>query len=214
MSAIKDTIRLDHYIHKLAGLLKISDKILFTEVHQYKIAEKKQADKRIQDLKKRISLIVSSRPLEKYALALILNFPELQTIGKTIHIEHFEHPENKDILLKWQENPDVLKIADMLDPAFYEYFHSLISLGKQLPSSLQHGKKERESALNDCKNRLQERYFKNLELQKEIVLLEEAGVGDAGSQIEALMAQGITESQQLKNIFRNRRRFFSRTKGT
>jgi hypothetical protein len=67
--------------------------------------------------------------------------------------------------------------------------------------------------LNDCINRLQELHMKNLELKKKSILAEEKDPGNTEQQLTKLKEQGINESQQLKDIFNKRGRFFSRTKG-
>jgi hypothetical protein len=85
----------------------------------------------------------------------------------------------------------------------------LLSFASRFPPSLGKEKKERERALNDCINRLQERYFKNLEVKKKLILAEEK----SETQLAKLKECDINESQQLHDIFQKRGRLFSRTKG-
>ena len=100
-----------------------------------------------------------------------------------------------------------------LDPAVHEYLSHLLSFAGRFPPSLGKEKKKRERELNDCINRLQERYFKNLEVKKKLILAEEMESGNAEMQLVKLKEHGINESQQLHDIFQKRGRLFSRTKG-
>ena len=137
----------------------------------------------------------------------------MKNIGGDIDTKYFEHSENRDILLRWQVEPNTEAIRQSLDPDIYEYFSHLLSFSNRFPPSLGKEKKEREHALSDCINRLQERYFKNLEVKKKLILAEEMETGDAEMQLVKLMEHGINESQQLHDIFLKRGRLFSRTKG-
>jgi DNA primase len=214
LSQISDPIRRSHYVQKLARLLQINERMLFDELFKAQSLERRLKSNKVAKVSGiRPDLAISSRHLEEYSLGLLLSYPDLKALGVKIPYHYFEHSENRDILLKWQENPEINTISDKLDPAIRDYYNSLLSLEKQFPPSLQKSKKERESALGDCINRLQERYIKSLELKKKIVLQEEALEGNSGKQLETLIQQGIDESQQLKEIFRKRRRFFSRPRG-
>ena len=48
--------------------------------------------------------------------------------------------------------------------------------------------------LNDCINRLQERYVKNLEIRKQLILIEEKEKGDSEGELAKLKEHGIDES--------------------
>jgi len=144
---------------------------------------------------------------------LLLQFSDLREEGMRLSEEYFEHPENKDILLKWQANADAGSFVAEIDPALKEFYDHLISMGSQLPLSLHQNKREREYALNDCINRLLESHMKNLEIEKELILSEVKGRGDVEEQVAKLIEHGIQESQQLRDIFEKRGRLFSRIKG-
>ena len=144
---------------------------------------------------------------------MLLHYTDLKELGERLSVDYFEHSENKDILSKWQANPDIDTIMVSLDPALQDYFRHVLSFHTRLSTSLVIDKRERELALKDCINRLLERYVRNLEVNKEMILAEEQQRGDIESQLAKLIEHGIDESRQLKDIFEKRGRLFSRTRG-
>ncbi|MGD0355597.1 MAG: DNA primase [Dehalococcoidia bacterium] len=190
LAPIDDPVRCAHYIQKVAALLKMDytgmHKDLFDLLNREKKGKTSRGNKVIRSYAVQAE---SSRPIEEYCLALLLQFPDIRPAGMKLSAEYFEHADNKDILFKWQENSDVDSIAASLDPAIHDCFDHLLAFGKQLPPSLGQSKREREYALNDCINRLQEIYVKKL------------------------IEHGIDEGPQLHDIFKKRGRISSRTKG-
>ncbi|MGA2368111.1 MAG: DNA primase [Dehalococcoidia bacterium] len=203
-----------HYIQKIATLLKMDYKRMHEDFNNLLNLEKKgKTSGKNKVVRIYEAHAESSRPIEEYCLALLLQFPDLKPAGMKLSTEYFEHEDNKDILFKWQENADADSIAGSLDPAIHDYFDHFLAFGRQLPPSLSQSKREREYALYDCINRLQERHVKNLEIKKKLILIEEKEKGDSEGELAKLKELGINGSQQLNDTFRKRRRFFSRTKG-
>lgn len=214
LSQIGDPVRRAHYVQKLSVLLKLDERFvrdaLFSLQSQEKKSRQLKASKIIKNVADRTT---SSRIIEEYCLALLLEFPDLREAGLMLSVDYFEHSENKDILLKWSNNNDPEWIAANLDPAIHEYFQYLRAFQQQFPPSLRKITNDRQQAFSDCVNRLQEIHIKNLELKKKSILAEEKEHGSEEQQLMKLMEQGINESQQLKDIFNKRGRFFSRSKG-
>ena len=173
-------------------------KTLFNLLNQEKKGKTSRGNKVIRSYAGQVE---SSRPIEEYCLALLLQFPDIRPAGMKLSAEYFEHQDNKDILFKWQENADVDSIAASLDPAIHDYFDHLLALGKQLPPSLGQSKREREYALNDSINRLQERHVKNLEIKKKLILIEEKEKGDSEGELAKLKEHGIDESPAAERYF-------------
>ncbi|MGA9048089.1 MAG: DNA primase [Dehalococcoidia bacterium] len=214
LAHIDDPVRRAHYVQKIAVLLKMDQRRIHEDLFNLLNQEKKGKTSRGNKVIKSFAgQAESSRPIEEYCLAMLLQFPDIRPVGMKLSAEYFEHPENKDILLKWQENPDVGSIAANIDPAIHDYFDHLMAVGKQFPSSLGQSKREREYAVHDSINRLEERHVKNLEIKKQLILIEEKEKSDSEGELAKLKEHGINESQQLKDIFKKRGRFFSRTKG-
>jgi DNA primase len=214
LSQIDDPVRRAHYVQKLAGLLKLDERSIRDALLNSQTQEKKYKNaKGPKVIKNYADQTASSRYIEEYCLALLISFPDLRPIGTNIDTKYFEHSENKDILLRCQLDTSKEAISEKLDPAIHEYLDHLLALAGRFPPSLGREKKERERALNDCINRLQERYVKNLEVQKKLILAEEREMGNSDMQLAKLIEHGIKESQQLHDIFHKRGRLFSRTKG-
>jgi hypothetical protein len=214
LSQIDDPVRRAHYVQKLAGLLKLDERSIRDALLNSQTQEKKYKNVRgPKVIRNYADQTASSRYIEEYCLALLINFPDLKPIAANIDTKYFEHSENKDILLRCQLDTSKEAISEKLDPAIHEYLDHLLALAGRFPPSLGREKKERERALNDCINRLQERYVKNLEVQKKLILAEEREMGNSDMQLAKLIEHGIKESQQLHDIFQKRGRLFSRTKG-
>ncbi|MCX6007392.1 MAG: DNA primase [Chloroflexi bacterium] len=210
LSRIDDPVRRAHYVRKISKLLNIDERSVQVALINSQTQEKKFKNARgTKVIKNYADQTASSRYIEDYCLALLINFPDLKNIGGDIDTNYFEHSENKDILLRWKLEPSTEAITQNLDPAIHEYLSHLLSFASRFPPSLGKEKKERERALNDCINRLQERYFKNLEVKKKLILAEEK----SETQLDKLKECDINESQQLLDIFQKRGRLFSRTKG-
>ena len=214
LSHIDDSVRRAHYVEKLSRLLGLDERFVRDALFELQARERKsKAASGSKAVKNYANQITSSRHIEEYLLALLLQFSDLREEGMKLSADYFEHPENRDILLKWQGNADAGSLGADIDPALKEFYDHLISLGKQLPPSLDQNKKEREYALNDCINRLLESHTRNLEIKKKLILSEEKGRGDMEGQLAKLIEHGIQESQQLHDIFKKRGRLFSRIKG-
>jgi DNA primase len=214
LSRIDDSIRRAHYVQKLARLLNLDERFVNDALFDLRSREKKYTTaKGSKVLKNYADLAASSRHIEEYCLALLLQYTDLKDAGMKLSTNYFEHSENKDILIKWQDCPDANSIMANLDPVIHEYFAYLMSFNKQFPPSLSQNKEEREYALSDCINRLLERYVRNLEIKKKLILSEEKEKGDMEGQLAKLIEHGINESQLLHDIFKKRGSLFSRTKG-
>ena len=214
LSHIDDSVRRAHYVEKLSRLLGLDERFVRDALFELQAREKKsKAASGSKVVKNYANQIPSSRHIEEYLLALLLQFTDLREEGIRLSVDYFEHPENKDILLKWQGTVDPNSFGADIDPALKEFYDHLISLGGQLPPSLQQNKREREYALNDCINRLMEGHIKNLEIKKKLILTEEKDSGDVEGQLAKLIEHGIRESQQLHDIFKKRGGLFSRIKG-
>lgn len=214
ISQINDAIRRAHYVQKLAGLLGIDERFVSDALFDLQSAERKNKSSYNRKAKRDYAdLTVTSRYIEEYCLTLLLQYTDLREQGLNLSADYFEHSENKDILLKWQANPDIDTIMAGLDPSMIDYFRNVLSFHTRLPGSLVLDKRERELALKDCINRLLEGYVRSLEIKKKLILSAEKEKGDIESQVAKLIEHGIDESRQLQSIFKKRGRLFSRTRG-
>jgi len=198
-SQIDDSVRQAHYVEKLAKLLKLDERKLHEDMSNIL----RQRDNKNLKIHKVVRNYTEqekrSRYLEEYCLALLLHFPDLQNEGMKISPQYFEHPENKDILLKWQLNPDVSSLAANIDVVMQDYFSNLLSYNKfYLPDSADDQKQE--ACLYDCVLKLQERYIKSLEQKKKSILGELTGNNER--EVALLQEHGIDRDQQLGKNFK------------
>jgi multidrug resistance efflux pump len=74
---------------------------------------------------------------------------------------------------------------------------------------------DRETIIDDCVFRLQERRLRNLEAEKQEVLAIEAEIGGTAAQLAKLEEQVLEVSKQLREVFikQNHRRRLARRDG-
>ncbi|MCX6005537.1 MAG: DNA primase [Chloroflexi bacterium] len=148
LSQIDDPVRRAHYVQKLAQLINIDERFLKDAL--FNIQNQEQRYKRAKGSKiskSPFDLTASSRYLEEYCLTLLLKYPDLRSVGMNLSANYFEQSENKDILFKWQQNPDMNFIQENLDPALHGYFDHLLQFDKQFPPSL---REDKYISVSDC----------------------------------------------------------------
>ncbi len=94
--------------------------------------------------------------LEEYCLYLLLTYPELKSMAKDISPDHFEHSENREVFIAWQNCETSEDIWTKIDPSLHEHLQRI--LGKEEPSLNQKGQ---EKALTDCITGLEKRRIKS-----------------------------------------------------
>ncbi|MDP2954343.1 MAG: toprim domain-containing protein, partial [Chloroflexota bacterium] len=157
-------------------------------------------------------------PIERYALCLLLQHPELREKCLALQGDDFIHPENRALWETWKDW-GAGGCREKVDEELREYMDSL--LGQSLPPTTD---ATREQALSDCIRRLKERRLKRLKEEEGWLLSEgEAsggaqdlaslaynlwrGLGEAEGQDQAsarlarLQQQGIELNTELLKIF-------------
>ena len=192
---IKDPVRQAHYVQKLARRLTISESILAATLRKSPAAKKRQ---RLSEAieQSRFTQQLVSNPIEEYCLALLLQYPELRQAARGLSTEHFESTENRELFIKWQRTEDISKLKEKLDANLLEHLNYLMN-----KPILDENDWERQHALNDCILSLQERFSRRLEAGRELMFnltREKEGVN---AELAKLDEEGISSSEQLKEIF-------------
>ena len=192
---IKDPVRQAHYVQKLARRLTISESILAATLRKSPAAKKRQ---RLSEAieQSRFTQQLVSNPIEEYCLALLLQYPELRQEARGLSTEHFESTENRELFIKWQRTEDISKLKEKLDANLLEHLNYLMN-----KPILDENDWERQHALNDCILSLQERFSRRLEAGRELMFnltREKEGVN---AELAKLDEEGISSSEQLKEIF-------------
>jgi DNA primase len=195
---IKDPVQQSHYLKKLARELKIEESAIKVALRESKAGRKRPQLSKPTEQSRLARQFVSSR-IEEDCLALLLQFPELRPSAQELSPEHFESTENREVFVKWQHSSDISDIESELDTSLLEHLYYLVK--KQFPPAIGESERKRYRNLDDCIDRLQEKFFRKLETEKEATLEIEREKGGISSELSKLEEQGINPGQQLQNIF-------------
>jgi len=195
IAEIKDAIRQDHYLNKLAKLIGVSYESVEASLREY-IASK--ARKPAQEITPKPSPSLFSRPREEYCLTLLLQHPELKGLSQHPLPEYFENSENREIFTAWQQADDLPALKEMVDTTIHEHLDSIIN--RNLPPN------QIEEKYADCILRLRVAFLRNLERKKEARLALEAESGGTAAELATLKEQGIESSIQLREVLTQKTR--------
>ena len=200
LSEIKDPIRQAHYVQKLALLLDIEERIIGDTLRKSRALKKNRAtNRKSQNFAPVFTTLSSSKPLEEYCLALLLQFPTLRSEDMQLSPDYFEHSENRELFLRWHQSDKLTSLKDNLDSTLHGHLDNLMT--KVFPPTLKEVESLQQQTLADCILRLRERWLKSLEAKKRELLTIEAETSGVTAQLAKLEEQGIEESKQLKEIF-------------
>jgi len=188
---IKDTIRQEHYLQKLARLVNVSERSLETAIGRIKSNRRAKAPR--QEVVAHALHPLLSSPIEEYCLALLLQHPELKARCQSLLPEHFADTQNREIFIAYMQAKDVQLIKEELDSAFHEYLDSLIK--RSLPDT------QIEQRCTECALRLREKFLRNLEAKREAIFALEAESSGTGADLAKLKEEGIEPSIQLGEVF-------------
>ena len=186
VARIKDDIRRDHYLTKLAVLTGIRYNILETTMRDRVVKSEPRKATRKFDTKP-ITPILSS-PVEEQCLSLLLQHPELKDHSEGLLPEYFQNSQNREIFVTWKQSADLESLKESLDPAMWEQVDSLVSqklftdkLEKRMPAYIL---------------RLKEDFFRELKT-KEM---------ESNADLARLQEQGLDSNTRLLEIFNQKAR--------
>jgi len=194
IAKIKDDIRRDHYMNKLAKLTESSYRNI--EAALSRIKPDRRAQETRQEATARALQPLRSSPPEEYCLALLLQHPELKARCQGLLPEYFENSENREIFIAWQKADDLSALKEQLDTAIEEHLDLLIK--RDLPAN------QLEQKYNNCVLRLREKFLRNLEMKRGEIFALEAESGGSAAELAKLEEQGIEVSIQLGEVFTQR----------
>ncbi len=198
IAEIKDTVRQDHYLQKLARLVRVDKRRLEAALSKIKPGPvRRRTGTPIQERATRAQRPLLSRPVEEYCLALLLQYPELKSDYRGLFPEYFENTENREIFSAWQQTGDLASLKEGLDPAVHEHLDSL--LHRSLPPM------PVEQRYSDCVLNLRRIYLQGLEAKTEEALTLAAESGGSAAELARLEEQGVDISVQLRELFAQER---------
>jgi DNA primase len=201
---IKDNVRKAHYLQKLTGLIKVSERDLEADLVRIR---PRPVRGRVEESKPKalapMQSLVSS-PKEEYCLALLLQHPELKYRDEGLLPEYFENSENREIFIAWQQSDKIESIKEKLEPAIHQHFDSLINR-----NLLSHNL---ELKYAECALELREKFLRSLTTKIEAVLALEAQSGGTTAELAKLKELGIEVNSQLGDVLaqKSRRRLEQR----
>jgi DNA primase len=204
VAEIKDTVRQAHYLQKLAGLVRVSERSLETALRRIKPSQVRRRVKEPEPVSRVMQPLLSS-PVEEYCLALLLQHSELKDNYQGLSPEYFENTQNREIFIAWQQASDLPSLKEGLDPTIYERIDSLVS--KSLPPT------QVEQRYSDCVLNLRRIYLQALEAKRAEALALAAESGGPSAELVELEEQGVEVSVQLGEVFTQKRQMRSGQKG-
>ena len=197
---IKDPTQKFHYVEKLARALKIKTSNIEAALQKLKTARAMpQLSKPTEQ--SRLARQLGSSRVEEYCLALLLQYPDLRPLAQELSLspEYFECTENREIFVGWQRSPEISTLESQFDSGLLEHLYYL--LNENFPPIVRESEQKRHSILSDCVLRLQEKFLRKLETEKEAMLELAREKGGTSSELSKLDEQNIKSGQQLQDIF-------------
>jgi DNA primase len=197
---IRDPVQQSHYLNKLARELRIDESAIRAALRQSKAGRIRSRPGRSAERPRPAAPFVSS-PSEEYCLALLLQFPELRTEAQELSSEHFGYTENREVFVRWQSCADIPELESKLDTSLLEHLYYLVDRNFPFPPAIRESERTRRRDLAQCILRLQERFSRKLETEKEATLEIEREKGGVSSELSKLEEEGIKSGQELHNVF-------------
>jgi DNA primase len=199
---IRDNVRKAHYLQKLAGLLRVTERDLEADLARLKSSQLRGRARAPEAEPVRLTL---SSPKEEYCLALLLQRPELKRRDEGLKEEYFENSENREIFIAWRQSDKIEEIRERLEPVIHEHLDYLAN--RQLLSN------NLEQKYAQCALDLREKFLRNLKNKQEAVLALEAQSGGTAAELAKLEELGIEVNRQLAEVVKSRRRSEQRGRG-
>ncbi len=185
IAGIKDIVRQEHYLQKLAALVKDNKRTLEAALKRIKPSQVRRRAEAPEPVSRFMRPLLSS-PVEEYCLALLLQHPRLKNDYQGLSSEYFENTENREIFIAWQQSGDLSAVKEGLDPAIHEHLDALVN--KSLLST------QVEQRYSDCVLNLRKIYLQGLEAKRAEALALAAESGGSTGELAKLEEQGIEVS--------------------
>ena len=110
IAAIQEPFLQDHYFQGLAQLLGVTPENLRANIARTNLRGARQQARRPERRRDEAGpssiAPVEQDPLEDYCLALLLQEPDLGRIAASLRLEHFNRPENREVMAYWADGID------------------------------------------------------------------------------------------------------------
>jgi DNA primase len=194
VARMKDPVRRDHYLSRLAFLTGIRYNILETSLQGY-LSPRPGRPTTIPAGKRAPQPLLRSHT-EEYCLSLLLQHPELRERSEGLLPESFLDSQNRQIFDTWRRGDDSASLQDRIDPALREQVDHL--LAQELLAN------RIEERCADCILRLREDFLKDLKVKRKHAL---SSASEEGSDDAARLTEDDVEvNNQLREVFAQKAR--------
>ena len=156
----------DRYFNLLAEKLKVDRQLLEINVSKSISNQRRITNRQTKNVEKPVFLTDRRDYLEDYALALLINHPELDPDQNRLAVEYFKKTENRELFTSVRSSSTIDEVKENLDESLHEYLDALIGLRLSPLEDWQV-----ENAFIEITERLEQRYLK--ELQATLLLTED-----------------------------------------
>ena len=194
IAEIKDAVRQEHYLQKLARLVKVNERSLEAALSRIRLSQTRHISKgpKPETVTDALRPFLSS-PREEYCLALLLQHPELKDKTEDISPEYFENSENREIFIALERANKTSLLKDELDAAIWERLDYLMA--KSLPAN------QIEQKYANCALRLKEKYLRGLAIKRKEALASEPESDFTMDELAKLQEPAKEISDKLGEVF-------------
>ena len=190
IAAIDEPFLQDEYFQRLAHLLGVSPENLRANIARNNVRGARQQARRPERRQEQTTgsaiAPLEQDPLEDYCLALLLQEPDLGNLATSLRLEHFNRPENREVMAYWEGGIDPELMDEELKPNWERL------LARSLPPI---DRRQRETALLDSVARLEARYLRRLKAEEELRLTEAEP-----EELEEQYADVLQRNERMKEL--------------
>jgi hypothetical protein len=136
-------------------------------------------------------------PVEDRCLALLLQEPELGNLATSLRLEHFNRPENREVMAYWYQGHE----PELMDEDLRPHWDRLVAM--PMPPS---DRSKRETDLQDSVARLEARYLRRL-ADEDRLRLEEASTEEKDEERSRLTEASLEElERQYEDVLQRHER--------
>ena len=201
ITAVQEPFLQDEYFQRLARLLGVTPENLRANIARTSARNPRQQPRRTERPREDATTAPFSRldrdPVEDRCLALLLQEPELGNLAPSLRLEHFNRPENREVMAYWYQGHE----PELMDEDLRPHWDWLVAM--PMPPS---DRSKRETDLQDSVARLEARYLRRL-ADEDRLRLEEASTEEKDEERSRLTEASLEElERQYEDVLQRHER--------
>jgi DNA primase len=197
IATMENAFEQERYFQKLADTLKVPRNTL--EASLGKPRPNSRASRRTDTATAQISASAFENerhnPLEEHLLALLLQWPELKDQVGALTPDMLERWENRELFTRWLNCSTIEGLRKDIEDDLQPQLDRLLTLS--FPPLDLH---QREQAVKDCSNRLEERSLRNMKAEESLLLDQD----EQPEARETLEQRVVDTNERLRLLFEQR----------